>query len=58
MDPEGILNAWTTNVRIIRARSMAKKIASMFSRRADLPFPAFRFDTFDFTIVKVGLLGR
>jgi len=36
MDPEGILNAWTTKVRINRASMMAITRASIFSR--SLPF--------------------
>jgi hypothetical protein len=36
MEPEGILKAWTTNVRMNRARSMAMVIASKYSRKIDL----------------------
>ena len=32
MEPEGILNAWTTNVLINNARTTAITIASIFSR--------------------------
>ena len=35
MEPEGILNAWTTNVRIRRARRTATRIASAYSRMTD-----------------------
>jgi hypothetical protein len=38
MDPDGILNAWTTNVRMKRARITATTIASMFSRNAPFFF--------------------
>ena len=35
MEPEGILNAWTTKVRIRRARRTATRIASVYSRTTD-----------------------
>src|SRR6516162_2555831 len=35
IEPEGILNAWTTKVRIRRARRTATRIASMYSRTTD-----------------------
>jgi hypothetical protein len=36
MDPDGILNAWTTNVRMNSARMIAMRIASVYSRQTDL----------------------
>ncbi len=35
MEPDGILNACTTNVRMRRASSTATRIASVYSRRTD-----------------------
>jgi len=35
MDPEGILKAWTTKVRISRAKAKAMMIASAYSRNVD-----------------------
>ena len=36
IEPEGILNAWTTNTRMAKARSIARMIASAYSRKTDL----------------------
>jgi hypothetical protein len=35
MEPEGILKAWTTKVRMTRARATATRMASVHSRAAD-----------------------
>ncbi len=39
MDPEGILKAWTTKVRIKSAKRIAIQIASKYSLNTDLCFP-------------------
>ena len=36
MEPDGILKAWITKVRMKRARTRAITIASTYSRKADL----------------------
>ncbi len=36
MDPEGMVNACTTNVRMTRARRIAMAMASTYSRTSDL----------------------
>jgi hypothetical protein len=38
MDAEGILKAWTTNWRMMSAKTMAKTKASTYSRTTDLAF--------------------
>lgn len=41
IDPEGILNAWTTKVLMKSAKRTAMQIASKYSRKTDLFLPSF-----------------
>ena len=45
MDPEGILKAWMTKVRIKNARTKAIMMASVYSRRVDLGVAGCDSDT-------------